>query len=73
MTTSQAVAAALAEVCGYHEGDNCQHCAEALLWRYERGWTDADLLADIELYRTDFNAWADKTRGRLAAESTEEA
>lgn len=60
MTT---LTAALAEVCGYHEPD-CEHCAETLAWKRDRGWTDAEILADIELYRTDFEAWAAKVRER---------
>jgi hypothetical protein len=61
MTTT---ATALAEVCGYHEGEGCEHCAETLAWKRDRGWTDAEILADIELYRTDFEAWADRVRCR---------
>lgn len=62
--TRAEVAAALADVCGYHEGDACTHCAEVLDIHRERGWTDTQVLADIELYRTDFRTWAIKVRER---------
>jgi hypothetical protein len=56
----------LADECGYHEGDNCQHCAEVLRHLRARGWTDAEILADIDLYRTDLAAWEAKVRARAA-------
>ncbi len=55
---------ALAEVCGYHPGDGCEHCADTLKRHRDQGWTDAEIVADIDLYRTDFAAWADKVRER---------
>lgn len=68
MTTPE-LTTALAGVCGYHEGDDCQICAEVLQHRRGKGWTDAEILADIELYRTDFGAWCARVRERSAARS----
>lgn len=64
---SDELAAALADVCGYHEGDACPHCAEVVQHRRGLGWTDAQILADIDLYRADFDAWAAKVRARAAS------
>ena len=58
---------ALADVCGYHQGDDCTHCADVLKHRRGLGWTDPEIIADIQLYRSDFDAWADKVRARAAS------
>ena len=49
--------AVLAQVCGYHTGPGCEHCAEALAYRRERGWTDEQILADALLFRDDYPTW----------------
>lgn len=68
-----ALLAALADVCGYHEGDGCQHCAEVLRHARERqGWTDEELLADIALYESDFDAWADRVRRQRVTDNVEQ-
>lgn len=65
---------ALAKVCGYHEGDDCSHCLESFMHHRAKGRTFAEILADIELYRTDRGAWEAKVRaGRPSGESTEGA
>ena len=48
----------LAQVCGYHEGDGCAHCAETLAYRRERyGWSDEQIIEDATLFRDDRDAW----------------
>lgn len=54
---------ALADVCGYHTGPDCQHCADTYAHaQLHKGMSDDDILRDIELYRTNFGAWEQKVR-----------
>jgi len=61
--TAQQVREALATVCGYHDGSDCQHCADTYAHaQLRKGKSDAEILADVELYRTDWPAWEAKVR-----------
>jgi hypothetical protein len=60
---------ALSEVCGYHEGDPCDHCAESVRVHRGRGWSWDELLEDVRLYRDDYRAWERKVRASAAARS----
>lgn len=66
-TTPQHVLDALARVCGYHDGPDCEHCAEAIKHRLGKfGMTPEQLLADINLYDTDYPEWERQVRERIA-------
>ncbi len=61
--------ALLAQVCGYHDGDGCEHCTEALWWRRERwGWSDERIIEDATLFRDDQRAWYERAVEQIAAE-----
>ncbi|MBM0275118.1 DUF6085 family protein [Micromonospora tarensis] len=62
------VLAALAAACGYHDGPDCEHCVDTLNRVRDKGMTDAQILADLELFRVDHNLWADVTRLRIELE-----
>ncbi len=50
--------ALLAQVCGYHDGPDCQHCADTYRHKSQRkGWTDEQITADVLLYRDNRPAW----------------
>jgi hypothetical protein len=64
------VAELLAQACGYHTGDNCQHCANTIAFHRQRGTTHAWLADDIRLWLADFPAWCERTARRAEARHT---
>jgi hypothetical protein len=59
-----AVADLLAQACGYHTGDDCQHCADTLAHHRRRGTPYAWLADDIRLYLADRPAWYERAQQR---------
>lgn len=59
-----ALEALLAEVCGYHTGAGCEHCADAITYRRGKGWTDHEIIADATLFRDDKDTWYELTAKR---------
>lgn len=64
---SQELVDLLASVCGYHDGPDCGHCTDALIHARSKGWTDEQVIADIQMYANDRAGWIQARLDEVAA------